>query len=145
MTSSRLGANKCSLKIVEFRHGYVASRAHRFALLMAAAAAVIGIGAIAAAGARTGHAGAARSANGKAGQERRAIDDPRRGYFRVVLRQPLFDALKKLDRNDGRHGNFDDVSGVMKDAGFRIPQAVGPFACRVAAIGQDFVQLADAE
>jgi len=68
-------------EIVEFRHGYVASRAHRFALLMAAAAAVIGIGAITAAGARTSHAGAARSANGKAGQERRAIDDPRWGSF----------------------------------------------------------------
>jgi hypothetical protein len=72
-------------EIVEFRHGYVASRAHRFALLMAIAAAVIGIKAIAAAGARAGHGRAARCADSEPRQKRWTVDDPRRGDFRIVL------------------------------------------------------------
>jgi hypothetical protein len=112
---------------------------------MAAAAAVVGVKAIAAAGARAGHTGAAGSANGQARQERRTIDDPRRRNFRIVLREPFVDAFKKLDRDGCRHRNFDDCSRVVKGAGSGIPHAIGPFACRVAGIGQDLMQRADAE
>src|SRR5262249_30914620 len=132
-------------EVIEFRHRYVASWTYRFALLMAAAAAVVGIKAITAPGARAGHGRAARRADGEPRQKRWTVDDPRRGNFRIVVRQPLLDAFKKFDRDDSRHGDFDDGSGIVERAGSGIPHSIGPFARRVAGIGQDLMHRADAE
>ena len=65
--------------------------------------------------------------------------------FGLFRGKPCLNLLKQLQRNDGGNLDLHDRGRIMHAAGSRVSTPIRPFACRIAAIAQDFVDRTDPE
>src|ERR1035437_10309792 len=119
--------------------------ADALAFLMAASAAIVGVGFSATVRPRAGHAGTAGSTDGNTREQGGTVHDARRRILRTILLELRQNAFSDIDFNQNRYRNWNSARRIVLTAIARVPLPVRPQPGGVAGVGQNLVNWSDAE